>query len=230
MADILVRGRAEARLAPTAAHMTITVKVAGAPTQAEAVDRAAIRCRTVDAAVDGRRNSLVRGAVDYSVRTGQEWDYSGQKGRRLIGYFATRSTEVECEPNGEALTAFLREVGEIEQVQVNGPRWAIAPDAAGYDALREAAGADARRKAESYAAGLGSRIGSLLWIAEPGLRIGGDASGGPSPEMMAAASPRAMKRGGGPGQDEDEPLLVRVKPEPITVSVTVEVGFALVEG
>lgn len=229
MADILVRGQAEARLAPTAAHMTITVKVAGARTQVEAVDRAAIRCRTVDAAVDGRRDSLVRGAVDYSVRTGQEWDYSGQKGRRLIGYFATRSTEVECEPNGEGLTSFLREVGEIEEVQVHGPRWAIAPDAPGYDALREAAAGDARRKAESYAAGLGSRVGSLLWIAEPGLRIGGDSGGIGRPEMMSAASPRAMKRGGA-GQDEDEPLLVRVNPEPITVAVTVEVGFALVEG
>ena len=224
MAEILVRGRAEARLAPTSASLTITVRVATARSQEEAVDRAATRCQTVDAAIDGRRGSLVKGAVDFSVRTGQEWDHTN-KGRRLLGYFATRSTDVECEPNGEELTTFLRDVSALKEVQVNGPRWRIAPDAPGYDALRRDAAADALRKAEAYAAGLGRTVGRVEWIAEPGLRKAGGASGGRPEGFAGPAAPRAMARAG--AAEEDEPTLVRIQPEPIRVSVDVEVAFSL---
>lgn len=231
MAEIMVRGQAEERLAPTSASLTVVVRVLSAKGQSDAVDRAAERCQAVDAQIEQYRGSLITGAVDFSVRTGQEWDYSGKEGRRLVGHYATRSTEVDCEPDGEALTTFLHAVGGIKEVSVDGPNWVIAPDATGWDGLRLQAAADARRKATAYAVGLGMAVGRVAWIAEVGLRRPGGSGSGPGPDFAAQSAP--MKRSGrvGGGNDsDDQPLLVRVHPEPIRVTATVEVGFNLADG
>lgn len=227
MAEILVRGQAEARVVPTGAALTVTVRVAQARTQAEAVAQAGSRCEVVDDLIDERRDALVVAAVQSSLRTGPEWDYSAGKGRRLLGYTATRTTEVECVPDGPLLTEMVGDLAGLEDVSVAGPRWLVAPDADGLDAVRSAAAADARRRAEAYAGGLGQQVGRVAWIAEPGLRIAGQGSG--VAEVATMASTRSFRAAVGGGAEEEEPSLVRIVPEPVVVSATVEVAFDLVD-
>lgn len=224
MPEILVRGHAEALLPPTDALLTVTVQARAPGSQADAVTRCAERCEAVDALVDVRRGALVRRAVTSSIRTGPEWDQSAKGGRRLMGYVATRSTELDCAPDGEDLTALLQAVGGMADVQVAGPRWRVAPDAPGWDEVRASAATDARRRAEAYAAGLGLAVGPVAWLAEPGLRLAGTGGGGDMPMAFAAAAPR-MRSGG--AVVEEEQAVVRIQPEPMTVQIDVEAAFDL---
>src|SRR5690606_752855 len=167
--EILVRGRAEAQLPPSHAVLGVTVHVRDPASQEAAVARAAERCELVDAAIRARRagdDPLVRVARTSSVRTGEEWDYGQGRQRRRVGWTATRSTELECAPDAEGLTDL---VGALvaDGVAVRGPHWHVAADAAGWDLVRTAAVADARRRAEAYAHGVGARAGLVRWIAEP---------------------------------------------------------------
>lgn len=222
MFDISVRGQAEARLTPTSATLVVTVRVGPVSTAAEAGQRAAQACDAVDAALAARRPDLVTGLVHLSVRTGQEWDHS-PKGRRLLGWTATRTSEVECRPDGEGLTALLGELAGMKAVRLDGPRWVLAHDAEGLDEVRSRAAADARARAGAYAAGLGMAVGPVQRIAEPGVR------GITSPEATAGmAMTRSAVRG--PGGGEEEAGFVRVTVEPVRTEVTVEVTFALLEG
>ncbi len=66
---------------------------------------------------------------------------------------------------------------------------------------------------------LGIKLGGIVWVAEPGLRIGGDNF--PAGVALAAA-PRAMAAAPGPSID--------VTPEEITLTAGVEVGFAIATG
>ena len=95
----------------------------------------------------------------------------------------------------------------------------LAPEHAAHDEARRAAAADARRRAESYAAALGLAVGPVAWIAEPGLRLGGGDGGG---MFRPAAALRVGKAGG--VADETE---IDVHPEEITVMASVEVAFTI---
>ncbi|HUG84684.1 MAG TPA: SIMPL domain-containing protein [Euzebya sp.] len=226
MPEILVRGHAAAMLPPSDAALTVTVHVRAAGSQADAVAECARRCEVVDAAVAARRDALVRRAVTSSIRTGPEWDHSAKGGRRLIGHFATRTTELDCAPDGDGLTDLLTAVSGLPDVQVTGPRWTVAPGAEGWDAVRATAAADARRRAQAYARGLELTVGRVVWLAEPGLRLAGQPGGGGGEMPMAFAAAPAMRRSGG-GGEEEETAVVRIQPEPIAVEVRVEAAFDL---
>lgn len=225
MPEIMVRGHAEALLPPTDATITVTVQARAAGSQADAVARCAAQCEALDVLVDAGRGGLVRRAVTSSIRTGPEWDHSGKGGRRLVGHVASRSTELDCAPDGEGLTALLQAVSGMVDVQVHGPTWRVAPDAPGWVDVRAAAAGDARARAEAYAAGLDLAVGHVVWLAEPGLRRAGG-GGGDLSMAFAAAAPvtRAMRREGGA---EEEQAVVRIQPEPLTVQVDVEAAFDL---
>ncbi|WP_370323949.1 SIMPL domain-containing protein [Euzebya sp.] len=223
MAEIIVRGRAEARLDPTEASLTITVQARAAGSQSEAVALCARRAAEVDEAVDARRGGVVRRALTSSVRTGPEWDHTPRQGRQLRGYVATRTTDLACAPDGEALTALAGDLAAMVDVQVAGPRWSVAADAEGWDRIRAAAAVDARRRAGAYAEGLGLAVGRVVWLSEPGLRgDDGPQRRGATFQAEAMMSRSAMADGG-----DEEPLVVRIVPEPVAVVVELEAAFDL---
>jgi uncharacterized protein YggE len=220
MPEITVRGRAEARVAPTDAHVTVTVHARSTGGQADAVERCARQAAVVDGLLDAARDDLVRRVVTSSVRTGPEYEHSPKLGRRLVAWTATRTADVTCAPDGEGLTALLDALARTDGVRLDGPRWAVAADAAAWLDVRMGAAADARRRAEAYAAGLDVAVGRVVRITEPGLALPtGHAESAP----MAFAT-RAMAKGGG---EEVEPVAVRVVPEPVDVTVEVDVAFDL---
>lgn len=223
MGDLLVRGRADGRLQPDRAVLQVTAVARDPRSQDGALARAAETCAVVDAAVErGRQGAgaLIRTAETSSIRTSEEFEHGPQGQRRRIGYVVQRDTRVECAPDGDGLTTLVSALAH-DGIAIHGPDWQVATGAAGWDALRTAAVADARRRAVAYAAGVGGSVGAVRWIAEPGLRRGPDDLGGGYQPMAARAALGAPEHAGG------EPLAVRIAVEPVAVSVTVEVAFDL---
>lgn len=221
MADISVRGQAEGRLAPTSATVLVTVRVGPLRTPDDAARQAVEACTAVDEVIDAERGSLVEAVVHLSVRTGKEWDHT-PKGRTLLGWTATRTSEVECRPDGPGLTAMLGRLAGMKAVRLDGPRWQVAPGAEGMDDLRRAASADARDRAAAYADGLGLAVGVVQRIAEPGVRGVSITS-----EAGAPMATRAMRAGG--AGDDDQAGFVTITAEPLKVEVAVEVTFTLLD-
>ncbi|HSK98142.1 MAG TPA: SIMPL domain-containing protein [Euzebyales bacterium] len=225
MGELLVRGRAEGRLAPSHAVLDVTVQAREPASQEAAVARAATACELVDDLIQRQRQGtdpLIRTAETSSIRTAEHWEYgSGAHQRRRVGWIAERRSRLECAPDAEGLTALVAALIHND-IRLSGPQWHVAPDVAGWDDLRTAAVADARRRADAYAAGAGVRVGAVRWIAEPGVRRepSGDAFAGPA--LRAAGL--AVDHG-----DQPEPLPVRVAVEPVAVDITVEVAFDLAD-
>jgi uncharacterized protein YggE len=225
MGELLVRGRAEGRLPPSHAVLDITVEAREPSSQEAALDRAAAACALVDEVIQQRRHGadpLIRVAETSSIRTAEYWEYRPDGQRRRLGWTAERATRIECAPDADGLTAL---VGALihDDIRISGPHWHVAPDAAGWDALRTAAVVDARRRATAYAAGVDRTVGAVLWIAEPGLRKEPSVGAVEAfPAQVMSTVGRARDSG-----DQAEPLAVRIAVEPVAVDITVEVGFDL---
>jgi uncharacterized protein len=224
MAELLVRGRAEGRLAPSHATFDITVEAREPSSQQAALDRAAAACALVDDAVRrGREGTdpLIRRAETSSIRTAEHWDYGAGGQRRRLGWLAERRTRIECAPVAEDLTALVGQLAHND-IRVSGPQWHVAPHAPGWDELRTAAVIDARRRAVAYAAGIDAQVGAVRWIAEPGMRRDGAPDGFPATPLRSAAL--AMESG-----DQPEPLPVQIAVEPVAIEITVEAAFDLAD-
>jgi uncharacterized protein len=226
MGELLVRGRAEGRLAPTHAVLDVMVQAREPSSQEAAVARAAAACELVDDVVARARRdarSLVHMAEVSSIRTAEHWEYGPGGQHRRVGWIAERRSTLECAPDAEGLTALVADLTHND-IRLSGPHWRVAPDVAGWDELRGAAVIDARRRAAAYAAGAEARVGAIRWIAEPGLRRDtGVAMDGSNVPLRSAEL--AMDR----GDDQAEPLAVRIAVEPVAVDITVEVAFDLAD-
>ena len=107
------------------------------------------------------------------------------RGNRVVGCRATEDVVLRLDDVG-ALEEVLTAVVASEPATLNGPNWMLKdPDAARRTAQARAV-ADARDRAEGYAAALGGRLGALLRLSEAG-------DGGVEPRafrMAAMARPR----------------------------------------
>jgi uncharacterized protein YggE len=132
------------------------------------------------------------------------------------GWRAYRSSVVEItalERVGELLALIVAAGGSV-----SGLSWELDSGHDAYDEARRRAAQDATRRAQQYASALGIKPGAVAWVAEPGLRTGGGATGPVFRAMAASAS-------GLPGGMAEQ--LIDVPPEEITVRASVEVGFSI---
>jgi uncharacterized protein YggE len=213
--EIIVKGTAEARVSPDRARLQVALDADGS-NRDEAYRRAAEIAARVDAVLERHDAAIDRTVTAaLSVFPLSRW----RKGESVrTGWRAARHTLVEVTVFDD-LGTMLAELATAEAT-ITGPDWRVDQANAAYDAVRRDAAADARRRATSYAAGLGVSLGAVRWIAEPGLRLAGDGGFGAGGLTLAAhAMPAA--RGGG-----DEPV-IDVSPADIDISVAVEVAFAL---
>ena len=89
------------------------------------------------------------------------------RGNRVVGCRATEDVTLRLDDVG-ALEEVLAAVVASEPATLNGPNWLLKdPDAARRTAQARAV-ADARDRAEGYAAALGGRLGALLRLSEAG--------------------------------------------------------------
>jgi len=100
------------------------------------------------------------------VTVNEEFDHT-PSGRRPLGHRAAASVSARMtDPDliGRLITSATTEL----HARVNGPQWQIAShNPVRLDAAREAA-ADAKRKAQAFADGVGATLGQLIRLTEPG--------------------------------------------------------------
>jgi hypothetical protein len=216
--EILVRGAAEVRAMPDRATVRATIDGEGDTREAayEAASRAAA---DVDAVLEAEADALDRvttAALIVQPRT--RW----RKGESLrTGWRAARTTVVEVADLGRIGTVVARLTGA--GAAIAGPTWELDRDHEAHDRARRLAAEDARRRADAYAAGVGLRVSSVLWVSEPGLRLSSDGHG------LPAAMPVAVRAFAGGGEVADGDT-IEVAPAEIVVAAVVEVGFEALAG
>src|SRR4051794_11296937 len=211
---IVVRGFWTAEVPPELARVRISVGARSADRN-HVLRELTSRTDDVRAALDGY------GAAVESVESGALWVRpqfkDGKPRERVAGYLAGLQVTVTV-VDFTVLGDLLLRLADRDMVSLEGPFWALRPDS---DALRQAraeAVRDARRRAEEYAAALGSRLTGLVEIADTGLSS--------AAEVYPAGAPFALARASGSGIVADE-VEFDVTPVPQTVSASVEARFTL---
>lgn len=100
------------------------------------------------------------------IAVGEEFDHR-QDGRVSLGHRAASGVSVRL-ADPELIGRLISRATQDLDARIGGPRWLISLDnPVRLDAARLAA-ADARRKAEAYAEGVGAKVGPLIRLSEPG--------------------------------------------------------------
>jgi len=133
------------------------------------------------------------------------------RGHRVVGCRATEDITLRLDDVG-ALDEVLAAVVAGEPATLNGPNWQLTDPAAVRRTAQARAVADARDRAEGYAAALTGRLGALLRLSEV-------AGGGMEPRAFAMA---AMGREAAPDVRE-----LGLEPEPVRVTVRCATSWEL---
>ncbi len=133
------------------------------------------------------------------------------RGHRVVGCRATEDITLRLDDVG-ALDEVLAAVVAGEPATLNGPNWQLTDPAAARRTAQARAVADARDRAEGYAAALAGRLGALLRLSEV-------AGGGMEPRAFAMA---AMGREAAPDVRE-----LGLEPEPVRVTVRCATSWEL---
>jgi uncharacterized protein len=207
---IVVQGRAQSRVMPDRAVLHVTVD-GEAGSRDDAYRRAARSATRLDEVLATRSGALDRvTTAALLVQPKTRW-HKGESVRS--GWQASRRSVIEV-VDLDVLGDLIAELTGAE-AQVVGPSWHLDPTNPAHVEVRSAAAADARSRAEAYAAALGLAVTGVAWVAEPGLS---------APRRAVPASfgapPAGATRGGG------APEIVEITVEELTVEAAVEVGFA----
>jgi uncharacterized protein YggE len=133
------------------------------------------------------------------------------RGHRVVGCRATEDITLRLDDVG-ALDEVLAAVVAGEPATLNGPNWQLTDPSAVRRTAQARAVADARDRAEGYAAALAGRLGALLRLSEV-------AGGGMEPRAFAMA---AMGREAAPDVRE-----LGLEPEPVRVTVRCATSWEL---
>lgn len=99
------------------------------------------------------------------IAVGEEFDHR-HDGRVSLGHRASSGVSMRL-TDPELIGQLIARATEDLDAQIGGPRWLISLDnPVRLEAARRAA-ADARRKADAYAEGVGAKVGRLIRLSEP---------------------------------------------------------------
>jgi hypothetical protein len=165
-ATVTVRGEAFIRTEPDEAVLWITLS-ALQPAPGAALSDVSARSKALFALLDeagvGKGDRSTSG-----ISVSEEFDHTTE-GRHSLGHRATSRVSARLS-DPELIGQLIARTTEELAAQVNGPRWLISLDnPARLEAARQAA-ADAKRKAQAYAEGVGAELGRLVRLSEPGER------------------------------------------------------------
>jgi uncharacterized protein YggE len=211
-AEVLVRGEAEVRCLPDRALLHVAIEGEGS-SQEDAFRRASETASAVDSVVDKFARSVDRRITSsVVVRPKTRW----RKGETTrTGWIATRITSLDVK-DLTALGVLISELPGAGASSVQGPFWRVDQSNDAYGTARQLAARDAYRRAQAYADALGLGLGSVLWIAEPGLRNEGS-------RWAHAAMPRGAVSAGAAGVAEP----MEIRPDEVTIEAAVEACWEL---
>ena len=162
---ITVNGVGTSMVTPDAVRFFASVSVL-AKTNKEALSSASKSANAVRAALKAE-SIATKDIKTSSLTVYPEYNYSQDKGQQLVGYRATQSFTVvvrKAESAGAVIDAVVDAGGDA--VQLNGVSPFLANGAAATEKAREAAVADARSRANSYAKYLGASLGRVIYLTE----------------------------------------------------------------
>jgi uncharacterized protein YggE len=163
-ATITVRGEASLRADPDEALLWITLSEVE-NTSGKALADVGRRTEALLALLD---ELLVAGEDRSSsgVSVAEEFESSSARGRRSLGHRATAGVALRVSDADVISRVISRSVEEL-RASISGPRWFVSPaHPIRLEAARHAA-AEAQRKAEAYASGVGAELGALIALVEP---------------------------------------------------------------
>jgi uncharacterized protein YggE len=94
----------------------------------------------------------------------EDFDHTHQ-GRRSLGHCAESAVSVRL-TDADAIGELVARATSALDARIAGPRWQIAPDNPVRLEAARAASADARRRAQAFADGVGATLGRLIRLAE----------------------------------------------------------------
>ena len=160
---ITVRGDAVIRAEPDEAVLCITLSALEA-TPGPALSDVSTRSSSLAAMLDehgvAKADRSTTGITVY-----EEFDHT-ESGRRSLGHRAISRLSVRL-TDPMLISRLIAQTTEDLAARIDGPRWQIAPDnPVRLQAGRQAA-ANAKRKAQAYAEGVGATLGRLIRLTEP---------------------------------------------------------------
>lgn len=209
-ATVVVRGSGTAPARPDRAVLVFDLAHT-APTPQEALQQVAERTARLELVLRDRGV----GEADWTttgvtVEAAYEWRKDQQV---LLGQRAANRMQVTTR-DPALVGRLLTDAVEVAGARVGGPLWVVEADNPAHSEACRMAAADARRRAEAYAVGLGLLVGSVVEVdetpVEPGRPVG-------RAVMAMAAAPDAS----GP---------VEVNAGELDVTAHVKVTFTLLDG
>lgn len=155
-----VRGEATLEGPPELASLSVSVQRSA--DSAAAVRSALARASAeVGAALEPHRAALgPAGGANLHVAP-----VVARQGRRMTGYRGSWSTSLAV-TDFDALGPLVLALTALDQLQLDGPWWSLRSQSPLHREARLAAVADARRRAEDYAAAFGARVVELLEVSD----------------------------------------------------------------
>lgn len=185
-ATVSVRGRSAIMAEPDEAQITIEIvgqKKNPDDALADATERSAeIEAIFRELGID--ESSIATGGLS----VGQHSEYDG-KSRRYVrrGFRAVNRIFVTL-GDPQLVGKLLKEATDRAGAEIEGPYWRLNLENPARAEANRLAIEDAKRKAETYVAALGARLGPIDAIKEPGVSIEPRPREAPAPAPMAAAS------------------------------------------
>ena len=157
-----VRGEASVRVEPDDALLMITL-TAIEDRPGAALSNVSTRSQALDRMLD-RLGIAEAERSTTGVTVQEEFDFT-PGGRRSLGHRAVNQISVRVTDH-ELIGRLMADATEELSARIDGPRWGIArSNPARLQAAREAA-ADAQRRAQAYAEGVGAKLGQPLKLSE----------------------------------------------------------------
>jgi len=215
--EVIVRGTGLATSIPDRAEIRAVVEGEGT-TRDQAFRQAAETAGAVDSVIAAHHSALDRvTTVALTVQPKSRW----KKGESIhTGWRAVRTTTIEVIDFGHLGDLFAELAGA--GAAISGPSWRLDPENAAHSEARRLAASDARQRAEDYAGALGLRLGSVVWISEPGLRV--PSGGVTSPRGFAPMPVGSPMPAGAAGAGED---VIDVTPKEISITASVEIALQI---
>ncbi len=205
-AVVTVRGEAQIEVPPDRASLGFTLHATGDSAERVRGQLAEGSSRVAEVLAE------FAAALERSGTTGLHVSpvFNSRTPTRITGYTGTFSSQIVIS-DLEALSPLLLALTRLPQSQVDGPWWSLRPDHPAFREVRLAAIAEARTRAEDYAAAFGATVARLIEVS--------DLEGGFAPV------PRAMRAFAGMEMASDAAF--EFEPTLQTVSGQVSVRFAL---
>ena len=156
-----VRGEAQLEAPPDLAGLSVTLHASG-----ESADQTRAQLAAGSSAISELLEEF-RAALERSSTSGLHVAplFNKRTPTKITGYTGTFTSSLVVQ-DFEALSPLIQALSRLPNSQLDGPWWSLRPDHPIHREVRLAAIADARSRADDYAAAFGATVSELVEVSE----------------------------------------------------------------